>query len=59
MIRYLRATLGIKLTLEENGVHVVKWWVYSAHVLHPDMHGHTGHIISLGRKGGGAVYSGS
>ena len=59
MIRYLRATQGIKLTLKSNGINVVKCWVDDAHGLHLEMRVHTGKMISLGSKGQGAVYSGS
>ena len=40
-------------------MHVMKWWVDAAHILHPDMRGHTGQIMSLGSEGQGLVYSGS
>ena len=56
MIRYMRATRGLKLTLEANGMHVVKWWVDASQGLHPDMRGRTGQMMSLGSAGQGAVY---
>ena len=59
MICYLRAIWGLKLTLEANDIHVIKWWLDSTHILHPDMRGHTGQMMSLGSKGLGAVYVGS
>ena len=57
MIHYLQATRGLKITLEANGMHVVKLWIDAAHVLHPDIRGHTENMMSLEREGQGAVYS--
>ena len=41
------------LTLEADGTHVVKWWVDASFAVHPDMKGHTGGMMTMGR---GAVY---
>ena len=59
MIRYLRETRVLKLTLEENDMHIVKWWVDSAHGLHPNMRGHTGQMMILVSEGWRDVYYGS
>ena len=40
-------------------MYVVKWWVYAAHRLHPDMRIRTRQMMILGSKGRGSVYSGS
>ena len=40
-------------------MHVVKWWVDAAQILHMDMCGHTVQMMSLGSEGRVAVYSGS
>ena len=37
MICYLQETQGLKLTLESNGIHFIKWWVDATHGLHQDM----------------------
>ena len=50
IIRYLRATQGLKLTLEAKNIYVVKWWVDAAHGLHLGMCGHYRQMMSLGSK---------
>ena len=57
MIRYLRGSIDIALTLEASKVNIIKWWVdASAFVVHPDMRSHTGAVVSI-RKG--AIYASS
>jgi hypothetical protein len=41
------------LTLEADHTHVLKWWVDTSYAVHPDMKGHTGGLLSMGK---GAVY---
>jgi len=53
-MRYLRATIGMPLTLEADGSNVYKWWADASYGVHPDMRSHTGGVLSLGR---GAVYA--
>ena len=36
------------LILKADDVAVIKWWVNSAHGVHPNMRGHTGGCVSLG-----------
>ena len=55
IIRYIRATQGLKLTLEANDMHVVKMWVNAAHGLHTDMHGLIEQLNILGIKLPGPV----
>jgi Reverse transcriptase (RNA-dependent DNA polymerase) len=53
VMRYLRATKDMPLTLEADHTHVLKWWVDASFAVHPDMKGHTGGLLSMGK---GAVY---
>lgn len=51
---YLRDMVNMPLTLEADECDVVKWWVYAAFAVHPDMRSHTGGVMMLGK--GGAIY---
>ncbi|MGL4352274.1 MAG: Ty1/Copia family ribonuclease HI, partial [Plesiomonas shigelloides] len=53
VMRYLRNTKEMPLTLEADGTRVLKWWVDASFAVHPDMKGHTGGMLTLGK---GAVY---
>jgi hypothetical protein len=37
------------LILNANGIGILKWWVYASFVVHPNMCGHSGGGLSLGR----------
>jgi hypothetical protein len=54
VIKYLRSTVNIPLTLEASSTHIMQWWVDASYAVHPDMKSHTGGILSLGK---GAVYA--
>ena len=56
MIRYLRGTKNLILTLWANDDGLVRWWIDASYAVHEDMKGHTGATLSLGK---GGVYSGS
>jgi hypothetical protein len=56
VIKYLRGTKNLNLTLEADDTHIVKWWVDAAFAVHKDMRSQTGVTMSLGR---GSVYSSS
>jgi hypothetical protein len=49
VMRYLRGTLNLPLTLEADDSHILKWWVDASFAVHPDMKGHTGGALSLGK----------
>ena len=49
MIRYLRRTSELEMTLRASSTPVFKWWVYGSHIIHPNMRGYTGKFMSLGR----------
>jgi hypothetical protein len=53
VMRYLRETKGMPLTLEADNMKIVKWWIDAAFAVHKDMKGHTGGGMSLGR---GLIY---
>jgi hypothetical protein len=53
VMRYLRGTIDMPLTLEADKMHVLKWWVDASYAVHPDMKSHTGGALSLGK---GVVY---
>jgi hypothetical protein len=54
VLKYLQATLYLKLRLASDGSGVIKWWVDASYAVHPDMKGHTGATMSLGH---GLAYS--
>jgi len=54
VVRYLRATKELCLTLEAESLQVIRWWVDASFAVHQDMRSHTGGAMSLGR---GAIYS--
>jgi hypothetical protein len=53
VMRYLRSTRNLPLTLEAENLSIIKWWVDASYAVHPDMKSHTGGIMTLGK---GAVY---
>jgi hypothetical protein len=53
VMRYLRGTTKMSLTLEGDNACIIKWWVDASFALHPDMTSHTGGTVSLGK---GVVY---
>jgi hypothetical protein len=40
VMRYLRATIGMPLTLEADDVQIIKWWADASFAVHPDMRSH-------------------
>ena len=49
MIRYLRGSIEMPLILRADSVPVPKWWVDGSHATHPNMRGHSGGCMSLGK----------
>jgi hypothetical protein len=49
LMKYLRGTHTLPLILSANGNGILKWWVDAAFVVHPNMRGHSGGGLSLGR----------
>jgi Reverse transcriptase (RNA-dependent DNA polymerase) len=54
VMRYLRGTVQLPLTMEAENLQIVKWWVDASFAVHPDMKSHTGGAMSLGK---GTVYA--
>ena len=54
VVKYLRGTPTLFLTLEGNSDMKMIWRADGSHAVHPDMRGHTGGIFTLGK---GAIYS--
>lgn len=48
MMGYLKATRALGLTLRDKG-NGVTWWVDASFAVHPDMQGHTGGTMTLGK----------
>jgi hypothetical protein len=49
LMRYIRGTITMPLILSANGSGILKWWVDASFVVHPNMRGHLGGGLSLGR----------
>jgi hypothetical protein len=49
LMKYLRGTSTLPLILSANGTGILKWWVDAAFAVHPNMQGHSGGGLSLGR----------
>jgi len=56
LVKYLRDTLEMPLTLEADKLNILKWWVDASYAVHPDMKSHTGAVLTLGK---GAVHAAS
>jgi hypothetical protein len=48
-MKYLRRAINLPLTLEADGMHIVKWWVDASFAVRLDMKSHTGATMSLGK----------
>jgi hypothetical protein len=49
LMRYTRGTRKMPLILSANGSGILKWWVDALFAVHPNMRGHSGGGLSLGR----------
>ena len=49
MMRYLRGSRKMPLILSAIGSHILKWWVDASFAVHPNMRGHSGGGLSMGR----------
>jgi hypothetical protein len=54
VIKYLRGSLSLQLTLEASDTKIMRWWIDASYAVHPDMKSHTGGVFSIGK---GAVYA--
>jgi hypothetical protein len=48
VMRYLRATAQLPLTLESDCAGKIQWWVDASFAVHPDMKSHTGAVMTMG-----------
>ena len=56
LMKYLKSTKDIPLTLEADNSGCIRWWVDASFAVHPDMKIHSGAMMSIGK---GAAISGS
>jgi hypothetical protein len=49
LMRYLRATEDLPLILSADGTGVLEWYVDGSYTVHPNMRGHTGGGLTMGR----------
>ena len=49
VLKYLRGTLEMPLTLEASNTRTMQWWVDASYGVHRDMKSHTGGVFSLGK----------
>jgi hypothetical protein len=49
LMRYIRGTCTMPLILSANGIGILKWWLDASFAVHPNMRGHSGGGLSLGR----------
>ena len=49
MIKYLRGTKALPLILSATGSGILKWYVDGSFGVHPNMRGHTGGGLTMGR----------
>jgi hypothetical protein len=48
-MKYIRATKDLPLILSAHGTGVLKWYVDSLSTVHPNMRGHTGGALTMGK----------
>ena len=56
-IRYLEASRCLPLTLEADGIMIIKWWIDTSYGVQEDYQGHMGGTISLGKVHPHSKYS--
>ena len=49
LMKYLNGTRKLPLILSSKGTGILKWWVDGSFAVHPNMRGHTGVGLSMGR----------
>ena len=48
VMKYIKGTLGFNMTLREDTLSVIKWWIYAPFSTHNYCQGYTGGMMSLG-----------
>ena len=51
VMKYLRNTIALTLTLEADDLQLIHWWIDGAFATHWDMQSHTGGAMTLGKGG--------
>jgi hypothetical protein len=49
LMKYIRGTKTLPLILSARGSGILKWWIDGSFAVHPNMRGHTGGGLSMGR----------
>ena len=49
VMKYIKKTIYMPLTLEGDNIHIIKWWVDASYAPHQDMKSHTGATMTLGQ----------
>ena len=49
LMKYVRGTRGLFLRLSADRNGILKWWIDTSFAVHPNMRGHSGGRLSLGR----------
>jgi hypothetical protein len=49
MMKYIRGTRKLPLIMSASGSGILKWWINASFAVHPNMRGHTGGGLSMGR----------
>ena len=57
VLKYLQSTFDLVLRLEANTDGVLRWWADASYAAHPDMKGHTGGCMTMGKGVSHAVSS--
>jgi hypothetical protein len=57
VLKYLKGTLFIKLTLSASNLVNIRWWVDVSYNVHDDCKEHTGGMVVVGKEGKGAPLS--
>ncbi len=55
VLKYLKGTKYMKLTLSVSDLNNIRWWVDASYNTHEDCKGHTGGMMVLGKSGKGAL----
>ena len=50
VLKYLKGTRHMKLTLLVESVSMIRWWVYASYNAHDECKGHTGAMMSIGKR---------
>ena len=49
VLKYLKGTLHMKLTITVDDLSIIKWWVDASYNIHDDCKGHSGAMMSFGK----------